>query len=112
MTIDKVFDGEVLTWFEADDQDNGWVGLDLGESKTISKIRFLPRTTGNRIYEGHTYELFYWDGQKWASLGRQVAESHQLQYSVPANSLLNLRNLTLFREGRYFTMQDGSQRWL
>ena len=91
---------------------NVWVGLELEESAAISKIRFLPRTDGNSIYEGHTYDLFYWDGRQWCSLGKQTASNHQLHYRAPSSALLFMRNTTLEKNGRCFFMQNEIQKWL
>ena len=63
---DKVFDGDEDTYFESAENTrvSSWVGLDLGEPRRIIKIRYMPRTDGNGIYEGHVYELFYWNEDK------------------------------------------------
>jgi len=60
MTFDKAFDNDVLTYYDADGNDS-WTGLDLGYPQHIGEIRYLPRTVGFGIYEGHVYELFYWN---------------------------------------------------
>ena len=107
----KVFDNDVDTFFEAA-SDNSWVGLDLGEARQISKIRYLPRTAGYGIYEGHEYELFYWSGNEWCSLGRQTATSHLLQYEVPVNALYFLKNITKNRMYEMpFIIESGVQQW-
>jgi hypothetical protein len=54
---DKVFDGDVYTFYESE-SDPSWVGMDFGEPRQITKIRYLPCTNENGIYEGHVYELF------------------------------------------------------
>ena len=108
---DKVFDGDVDTYFEAA-SDPSWVGLDFGEPRRISKIRYLPRTTGNGIYEGHVYELIYWNGKEWHSLGQQTATSHILQFRAPANALFFLKNITKNRMYHTpFLIESGAQRW-
>jgi hypothetical protein len=108
---DNAFDGNVETFYEAG-TDPSWVGLDLGEPRRIAKIRCLPRTDGNGIYEGHIYELLCWNKNKWQSLGRKTADSHILQYETPANALLYLKNITIDRMYRTpFTMEDGMQKW-
>jgi hypothetical protein len=113
MTHDRVFDGDVDTFFEAaSDDDHSWVGLDLGKSRQITKIRYLPRTDGNGIYEGHVYELFYWNGNEWYSLGSQTADSHILQYKVPFNALFYLKNVTKDRmHNNPFIVESGAQQW-
>jgi len=91
MERDKVFDGDVSTFFDSDVQDNAWVGLD---------------------YERHAYELFYWDGQNWRSLDRQIASGHHISCSLPNNALLFFRNQTMQKKGHFFTMRDGIQKWI
>ena len=108
---DKIFDGDVDTFFEAA-SDLSWVGLDLGKPRRIAKIRYLSRTNGNGIYEGHVYELFYWNGEEWHSLGRQTATSHILQYEAPANALFYLKNLTKNRMYKTpFVIENEVQQW-
>jgi hypothetical protein len=112
MTVDKVFDDDVSTFFDAPIANNAWVGLDLGEAADIGKLSFLPRTDRNGIYEGHVYELFFWNGNEYQSLGRKTADSHILQYEVPNTSLLILKNVTINRMGnKPFTIENGAQQW-
>ena len=107
----NVFDGDVDTFFEAE-SDDSWIGLDLGKLRRISKIRYLPRTTGYGIYEGHTYELLYWNGDKWRSLGRQKATSNILQYNVPDFALFYIKNITKNRMYTTpFIIESGTQHW-
>jgi hypothetical protein len=112
MTHDKVFDGDVDTYFEAATDYDPWIGLDLGEACRIAKIRYLPRTGGNAIYEGHVYELFYWNGNEWQSLGQKTADSHILQYKVPNRALLYLKNITKNRMHQApFVIESYVQQW-
>ena len=107
----NVFDGDVDTYFEAD-TDDSWIGLDLGKPCRISKIRYLPRTNGYGIYEGHTYELFYWNWDEWRSLGKQKATSDILQYNVPNNALFYIKNITKNRMyDNPFFIESGAQQW-
>lgn len=108
---DKVFDGDVDTFFEAASGPS-WAGLDFGEPRRISRIRYLPRTTGNGIYEGHVYELFYWNGKEWQSLGQKTATSQILQYDAPVNTLFFLKNVTKNRmHKKPFVFESGAQQW-
>jgi hypothetical protein len=109
---ENAFDGNVATAVDIDNPNDAWIGLDLGKPVAIGKIRFLPRTEGQNIYEGHTYELSYWSGQQWISLERQVAASHYLCVLAPRNALFRLHNVTQNKTGRYFMMENGVQRWL
>lgn len=110
-TIDKVFDGDVLTYYDSGIWDSGWVGLDFGKPEAISKIVYAPRNDDNFISKGNLYELFYWDNG-WKSLGKKVAADEVLVYDeVPSNSLLFLKNHTKGREERIFTYENGKQVW-
>lgn len=64
----------------------------------------------NDVIIGQEYELLYWDG-KWVSLGRKTAEDYSLDYDVPKNALLWLRNHTKGVEERIFTIDNGTQVW-
>jgi len=111
-TREKAFDGDPTTFFDADSLNNTWVGLELDNPAVVKKIRFLPRTEGNNIYENNIYELFYWDGQQWYLQDKQVSAGYQLEFCVPVNALFYLRNITTKKTGRCFMIQDGIQKWL
>jgi len=111
-TRDKAFDGDPTTYFDAAN-DKSWTGLDLGAPETVAKICYLPRNDGNGIYEGQVYELFYWNGNEWQSLGKKTANSHILQYEAPANALFFLKNSSkniIYR--RPLVIENGKQKWL
>lgn len=113
MDKSKVFDGDVLTFFDAPIFTNAWVGLKFNAPQAISQIVYLPRNDDNFIRDGEQYELFYWDN-RWKSLGQQIgnSETQELVYDgVPKNSLLLLRNLSKGVEERIFTYESGRQVW-
>jgi fibronectin type 3 domain-containing protein len=43
-TIDKVFDGQLNTFFDAPGANGNWVGLDFATPTTINQIRYAPRS--------------------------------------------------------------------
>lgn len=87
------------------------VGMDLGDSKEISKIIFYPKNDGNFIIPNMEYELFYYDFG-WVSLGKKQAKNFSLIFKdVPQNALLLLRNKTEGNEERIFTYENGEQKW-
>lgn len=109
---EKAFDNDPLTYFHSVARDSAWVGLDFGESVTIEKIIYLPRSDDNNIRQGDEYELFYWGENGWCSLGRQKAKDFNLKFDhVPDNALLWLRDLTRGKEERIFTYEDDQQMW-
>ena len=112
-TIDKAFDSNVLTFYDAADPDGAWVGMDFKKKVKLSKIRYLSRNDDNVIVVGQTYELMYWGKNSWISLGRQVAtDNHALFWDdTPSNALFLLRNLSKGKEERIFTYENGKQVW-
>ena len=115
--MENVFDGATLTYAAHEKGQESlmpWLGLDLGRAVEISRLCYLPRTDDNFIREGEEYELCYWDGDGWSSLGRQTGSraTQELVYdNVPAYALLLLHNHTKGKEERIFTYEDGRQVW-
>lgn len=110
-TIEKVFDNDILSSFEAPNATGGWVGLAFDKPTEINKIRFVGRNDGNMVVIGDEYELFFWD-KRWKSLGRQKALSDSLVFkNVPDKALFLLHNLYKGYEERPFTIKNGTQVW-
>ena len=111
----KVFDGNTLTYFHAPLNTGAWMGMDMLKKTCIKRIAFLPRNDDNFIREGEIYELFYWNLNRWISLGKQTGSSKEKQkllyQNVPSNALLLLRNLSKGKEERIFTWKNGKQVW-
>jgi len=89
-----------------------WVGLDLGQKKRITKIRYLPANDKNNIIPEKKYQLYYWK-DKWVSIGIQIAKSHQLEYrDVPTGTIYWLHCKDCFSsEERPFTYENNTQIW-
>lgn len=106
-----VFDGNPLTYFDMPRSiPNPWSGMDFGIPVKMAAIKFLPRNDDNNIRPGDEYELVYWDGGNWRSLGRKVADDTSLYFDhVPSNALLLLHDLTRGKEERPFTMETDSE---
>jgi hypothetical protein len=114
LTPDKAFDNDILTYFEAKEEDGGWIGMDLNKEQIITEIQYMPRNDGNGIIKGNVYELYYWENQHWQSLGKKTATEYEtLHYQMPTNAALYLHNVTL-NKNTYcaFIIQDGMQKWL
>jgi len=114
--MENVFDGDVLSYASCspNQKEMPWVGMDLGRSVYLSRLCYLPRNDDNFIREGEEYELCYWNGEDWSSLGRQTGcrATQELVYeNVPANALLLLHNHTKGKEERIFTYEGGRQIW-
>ncbi|MDR2139157.1 MAG: discoidin domain-containing protein [Tannerella sp.] len=111
-TLDKAFDGDVLTFFDPPTPDSAWVGMDFETKIVLSGIRYLPRNDDNNIAPGQLYELFYRGRDGWVSLGKQTATDYVLHYDrAPVHALFLLRNLSKGKEERPFTYENGKQVW-
>ena len=107
---EKVFDGDPLTFFDAPTGSGAWVGMDFGKEVNIGKLIFIPRTDGNMIQLGDTYELYWWGPEGWQLIGGpRIARDVVLEYLAPSNALYWLRDVSRGREERIFTYSDGKQ---
>jgi hypothetical protein len=111
--LENVNDGDILTFFESDKVNGGWVGIDFGRKIRITRIRYMPRTDDNNVVKGEKYELVYWDNDQWISAGIQTAErDNYLMYrDIPFGALYLLHNLTKGKEERIFTYENDKQFW-
>lgn len=109
---EAAFDGDPLTFFASKNIKYGWVGMDFGVSKHVSKVGYMIRNDDNNIRVGDFYELLYWGKSGWISLGRKKAKELILTYdNVPTNALFWLRNLTRGNDERIFLYSNGKQIW-
>lgn len=107
--LDNITDGDILSYISTTDS-SCFVAYDLGKITPIKKIVFSPRNDDNYVWPGDEYELFYQDGiNGWKSLGVRTATKRELEYLVPNNALLWLRNKTKGREEQVFINKDGKQ---
>jgi hypothetical protein len=107
---ENIMDDDPLTRFNLKEK-GSWIGLALEHPRQINEIRFQYWNDDNSIRRGDEYELFYWAGNKWNSLGRQTgSDTHVLEYkNGPAGALFLLHNHTRGREERPFTYENGKQ---
>ena len=111
-TKDKVFDGDLLTYYDAKDPNDAWVGLDFGEQKKITSLSYITRNDDNAVHEGDKYELLYMDLYGWKSMGQKIADADTIIYNnVPSNAVYLLKNLTRGKEEAIFTYEQGKQVW-
>ena len=61
----------------------------------------------------YEYELYYFDGDSWTSLGYRLADSNILHFdNIPLNTLLWLRNYTRGNNERPFIIKEsGDIEW-
>lgn len=103
-SVDKAFDDDILTFSSSP----SWLGIDLGRKVDIKTMKFVPRTDGNGVTAGHTYELLYYSEEGWESLGFKCATSDFVEFkSVPTGALYWLRDDTDGREERIFSYENG-----
>lgn len=118
-SVANLFDQNILTYADLTFLQHGdkqekkpWVGLDLGANVEIAAIGICPRNDKNNVIRGLEYELYFWNKDRWHSLGRKTATDDQLTYNnVPENSLLLLKCTTEGVENRIFTWEDFRQKW-
>ncbi|GHV65413.1 hypothetical protein FACS1894199_06040 [Bacteroidia bacterium] len=111
-TFDKAFDDDLSTFFDALQSSGAWTGLDLGKTYPISEIHYYPRQIGNEI-STNRYELFYWQGNDWKSLGQQQGNDYELHYTVPSNALFYLKDMSTTggNTKHVFTVSEGKIKW-
>lgn len=56
-TRDKVFDGNINTYFDAPSANGQWVGLDLGSVKSINRIVYRPRNGWGSRMPGGKFQI-------------------------------------------------------
>lgn len=106
----SLFDGDPLTFFDAEEYNGTWAGLELNEPATVQTIQYLFRNDDNNIRNGDIYELFYWNGGHWFSMGKRLAGTNILVYDdAPKEALFWLHNHTRGREERPFIYRNGEQ---
>lgn len=109
-TIEKVFDKDILSYFEGATISGSWAGLKFENPSIINTIRFMGRNDGNCIEIGDEYELVYWNDNQWESLSKRKAHCDTIKYNnCPANALFLLHDLTKGKQERIFTIKDGKQ---
>lgn len=106
--IERAFDTDLLSNFEINQPNGNWVGMDMGKPIEVKYVSVSPRSDDNDVCPGNDYELLYFDGQKWTSLGYQRAESNSIYYDgIPLNTLLWLRNYTRGNNERPFIIKEN-----
>lgn len=106
--LEYVTDGNILTYFQARDT-SCYLPMIWGKYAD-RKNCFFHRVTMIIHLARDNYELFYQDGiNGWKSLGSKVATEREIDFLVPQNALLWLRNRTKGREEQVFIYKNGRQ---
>ena len=108
--IDRAFDRNLLSNFEINQPNGNWVGMDMGKPIEVKYASVSPRSDDNDVCPGNEYELFYFNGKSWRSLGYERAEGNSLFYdNIPLNTLLWLRNYTRGNNERPFIVKENGE---
>jgi len=108
--IDRAYDGNLLSNFEINQPNGNWVGMEMGKPVVVPYVSVSPRSDDNDVCPGNEYELFYFDGIDWCSLGYKEAKGNSLYYEkIPINTLLWLRNYTRGNDERPFIVKDNGE---
>ena len=108
---EAVFDGDPVTYFDANVVSGAWSGLDLGSKYMIGRVAYIFRNDDNGVKKGDDYELFYWN-KEWVSIGTKTATESKLIFgSCPTKALFLLKNMTRGTEERIFSYENGKQIW-
>jgi len=103
-TIDKVFDGNLATFYDAVNGFGDWVGLDLGSNTTITLIRYCPRDSWNARMVGGVFQAC-----NVSNFSSGVVTLHTIG-SAPAYGVLTPQSITnagAYRYVRYLGPADG-----
>ena len=108
--IKKAFDDNYLSNFETENPDGNWVGIKASKPQKISFVRIVPRSDDNDICPGDTYELLYYNGNQWISMGKQTPKTNVLHYdNVPSNTLYWVKDHTRGWDERPFLLREGDK---
>jgi|LSQX01.3.fsa_nt_gb hypothetical protein len=111
--IERAYDGNLLSNFEINQPNGNWVGMDMGKPTDVRLFSVSPRSDDNDICPGDEYELLYFNGSTWRSMGSDRAVGNSLHYDdIPLNTLLWIRDFTRGTNERPFIIRDdGSIEW-
>jgi hypothetical protein len=105
--IERAYDGNLLSNFEINQPNGNWVGMDMGKPLDVRYFSVSPRSDDNDICPGDEYELFYFNGSIWRSMGSDRATGNSLHYDgIPLNTLLWIRDYTRGTNERPFIIKD------
>ncbi len=102
-TIDKVYDGNLATFFDAPVASGAWAGLDLGSAKVVNEIKFCPRATFASRMTGGVFQ-----GANAADFSGAVT-LHTVSGTPTEGTLASqsVSNGTAFRYVRYLSPANG-----
>ena len=88
-----------------------YIGVELKEARTITKIVFNPASDDNAVIAGNPYQLYYWNnGWQLFNTEEKIAKSNYITFNnVPEGSLYVLKNAKGGKEERIFQFKNGRQ---
>jgi len=87
--------------------------ISIDENSVLTGTNMDKKLNDMNPDNGHIFELFYWDGNKWLSLGQKKAENHFLQFKIPDNALFMLEDIMKKENNsKIFYVVDGKQKWI
>ena len=108
--IERAYDGNLLSNFEINQPDGNWVGMDMEKPTDVKYFSVSPRSDDNDVCPGNEYELLFFEGKGWRSLGYRLADGNSLHYdNIPVNTLLWLRNYTRGKNERPFIIRENRE---
>ncbi len=83
----------------------------ITDNRPVKQLKFVPYVDRYFVVPGNEYELFYFDGSDgWQSLGvKKAGRDEYVEFTVPSNSLLMLRDITDNSGGQVFVYRGGRQ---
>ncbi len=102
LTKEKAMDGDPSTYFDSQDADNTWVGLDLGAATRIVAIRYFARSADTNRMVGGIFQ-----GSNQADFSGAVTIANVPQNPGFALRTVAVTNSTAFRYVRYVTPSGG-----
>ena len=84
--------------------------MDMGKPIDVKYASVSPRSDDNDVCPGNEYELLFFDGNAWCSLGYRKADGNSLHYdNIPLNTLLWMRNYTRGNNERPFVLHENDE---
>lgn len=103
-----IVDGDILSWYACIDGENGVV-LRIDSQLPLQAIYVSPRNDDNYVVAGQRYELLYFYDGVWKSVAQKTSKSSVIDFDVPANSVMLLKNLSRGQEEQIFIWKNERQ---
>lgn len=113
MTKDKAFDNDISTFFDAQERDYAWTGLDLGSPQRIYTIKYVPRTANHTLNDNHIYEVYQNINTEWKVVDKKKPKNGHFTIQLHQNGLYYLRDANDGTTSDFlFDIKNGNVRWI